>query len=293
MFELFQSDSDVPDSADHLDGDLPFDPDASPQGADQMDFATGEVASDAAWQGGEQPGEVEHHTHADIAACVSPGPEPSLEEIILEAIWDVLVAPWVPEIPPCDLSQGLMSSSDFQSDGNYDPVHQCQVQGHVVDDMRHIHQQTHSSCSLMAQEQFVERYRGIEIPESELEALASSWGVYTPEGGTTFAGLDAVLDYYDVPHQRFTHTDADTLDQITSNGHDAIVSVDARYFYNDPTVPAGSGHAVAIVGKGIDPVTGQTKGYYFTDSNYPDTSRFLTVEELNGCWRHNLIAIAA
>jgi hypothetical protein len=50
---------------------------------------------------------------------------------------------------------------------------------------------------------------------------------------------------------------------------------------------------VAIVGKGVDQTTGETRGYYFTDSNFPSTSRFLTVAELNDCWYGDLIAISA
>jgi hypothetical protein len=213
--------------------------------------------------------------------------------MFLDSLSDLFVAPWLEEMAPYDPSEEPMSSADFQGDGQYDPIHHCQVLGDVLSDMQHIHQQTHESCALMAQEQFVERYCGVEIPEEVLEELAETWGVYTPEGGTTFAGFDAVLDYYNVPHQSFRATDFDTLDRIITDGQDGIIGVDPRHFYNDPTIPPGSGHAVAIVGKGIDQTTGETKGYYFTDSNCPGTSHFRTLAEIDACWDGDLIAVSA
>lgn len=185
----------------------------------------------------------------------------------------------------------LMSAADFERDGQYDPVHHCNVVGNVASDMAFVHQQTNGSCSLMAQEQFVERYRGIRVSEAALEKLAGSWGVYTPEGGTTFPGQDAILDYYDVPHQRFTRASMDMLDGATRSGNDALISVDARHFYHDATIPPDSPHAVAVVGKGLDPSDGTTRGYYFTDSNTPGHARYLTLDELYHCWYGDMITV--
>jgi len=143
----------------------------------------------------------------------------------------------------------------------------------------------------MAQEQFVERYLGVQISEADLEKLAASWGVYSPESGTTFAGLDAVLDYFDVPHQRVTQSDLEHLDATTQRGNDVVVSVDSREFYGDVTIPPDSGHAVAIIGKGVDPATGATTGYYFSDSNFPNSARYLTIPEVENAWYRDMIII--
>lgn len=186
----------------------------------------------------------------------------------------------------------VMKSGHFDAGGSFDPVNGCIVEGDVLDDMAFVDQQTHGSCSLMAQEQFVERWIGEDVPEQVLEDIAGNWGVYTPEGGTNFAGQDAVLDYFGVPHQRYPAADIEMLEQAIANGDDAILGVDAREFYCDPMMPPNSGHAVSVVGRGIDPATQATKGFYFTDSNYPGTTRFVSVEKLSGCWFHDMIVVS-
>jgi len=185
----------------------------------------------------------------------------------------------------------VLSPSDLHGGGTFDSVNNCIVEGDVLADMSYVDGQTANSCSLMAQEQFVERWVGKNIPEHVLEEIAASWGVYTPEGGTNFAGQDAILDYFGVPHQRYPTADLQMLEEAIANGNDAILGVDARDFYHDPTIPPQSGHAVSVVGRGIDPVTGETKGFYFTDSNYPQTARFVTAEELTKCWLGDMIVV--
>lgn len=186
----------------------------------------------------------------------------------------------------------VLKSGHFDANGTFDPVNECNVEGDVVGDMEFVNRQTHGSCSLMAQEQFVERWVGEDIPEHVLEDIAGSWGVYTPDGGTNFAGQDAILDYYGVPHQRYPLANIEMLDQAIANGDDAILGVDAREFYGDPTIPPNSGHAVSVVGRGVDPATQETKGFYFTDSNFPGTARFMSVEELSDCWFRDMIVVS-
>ncbi len=185
----------------------------------------------------------------------------------------------------------VLDSGHFHAGGSFDTVNKCIVEGDVVEDMEFVDQQTHGSCSLMAQEQFVERWVGEDIPEEILEEIAGSWGVYTPDCGTNFAGQDAVLDYFGVPHQRYPTADIAILERALASGNDAILGVDAREFYSDPMIPPNSGHAVSVVGRGVDPETQATKGFYFTDSNYPGTVRFVSVERLSHCWLHDMIVV--
>lgn len=187
----------------------------------------------------------------------------------------------------------LVQPSEFEADGSFDPTNKCDVIGEVARDIPYVDRQTHGSCSLMAQEQFVERYIGEDVPESYLEWLGEEWKVYSPEGGTNFFGQDKVLDHFGVPHTRNTFAAISDLDEVTSRNNDVIIGVDARHFYDDPTIPSGSGHAVSIVGKGVDPQTRETTGYYFTDSNYPGTARFLSVAEVEDCWWNDMIVVPA
>ena len=95
--------------------------------------------------------------------------------------------------------KGTLSPEDFQRNGTYDPKHNCVVEGSVLSDLVLVDKQTTGSCSLMAQEQFVERYLGHSVSEKELIDLAWDQGVYGQgvvgffNGGTNFAGLDLAV----------------------------------------------------------------------------------------------------
>lgn len=200
------------------------------------------------------------------------------------------IHPTVADIYP----HGIMRPENFQSNGGYDPIHKCSVEGNVTSDLMLVDLQTEGSCSLMAQEQFVERYTGQSVDEADLVELASKYGVYDSwwGGGTNFAGWDIALDHYDVPHRRITATDIPQLEHFLKNDCDALVGVDASIFYGDPSI-GPSGHAIAVVGRGKDYWTGTTTGFYVTDSNCPGTTRFLTVEEFQACWCGDVIAVPA
>ena len=188
-------------------------------------------------------------------------------------------------------NDSLVLIEDFANDGGFDPKNDCIVIGNVLQDIPFVDQQTHGSCSLMAQEQFVERYIGRDLPESYLEWQAEQWGVYSPEAGTSFWGQDAILDHFDIPHNRQLFADIEDIEKAINQQGDVIIGVDARYFYNDTFLPEGSGHAVSVVGKGTDPVSGETRGFYITDSNYPGSARFITPEQLDRCWWNDMIVI--
>ena len=189
---------------------------------------------------------------------------------------------------------GIMRPEDFQGNGGYDPIHKCSVEGNVTSDLMLVDAQTEGSCSLMAQEQFVERYTGQSVSEAQLVELASRYGVYDTwwGGGTNFAGWDVALDHFNVPHRRITATDIPQLEHFLKNDCDALVGVDASILYGDPST-GPSGHAIAVVGRGKDYWTGTTTGFYVTDSNCPGTTRFLTVEEFQACWSGDVIAVPA
>ena len=175
----------------------------------------------------------------------------------------------------------IVTKYHFSDDGTYDHKNNLIVEGNVAHDMQYTENQTHGSCSLMAQEQFVHRYRGEEIPESELEEIALKMRIYNPNEGTHYWGLASILDEYHVPHQRLYDQDINALNKAISENKDILISVDTRTFYNDNGFPPGSGHAVAVVGRGIDPTTHETRGYYVTDTNYGGVAHFVPVEKMN------------
>jgi hypothetical protein len=189
-----------------------------------------------------------------------------------------------------DNPNDLVTSKDFTEDGKFDKKNNLIVVGNVEHDLHFVDQQTHGSCSLMAQEQFVHRYIGQSIPEDYLEWRAAKWGVYSPDCGTDVNGQTKVLEHFNIPHQRFTG-DLDDIDKALSEHKDIIIGVDAREFYQDASIPAGSGHAVAIVGAGLDPDSHEISGYYITDSNHPNAVHLVEVDRLSSSWNHDLITV--
>lgn len=186
----------------------------------------------------------------------------------------------------------LQNQFTVTSDGlEFDSKNGLIVDGNVHQDIDFLSQQTHSSCSLMAQEQFVARYFGESIPESILEKLMSSYGVYDPEGGTVYEGQTMVLDTFNIPYERNSFASINDLVSELNSNHDCIIGVDAREFYNDPSIPPDSGHAVTVVGKGIDPVTNEIKGFYITDSNFPGTAHYVDVDTLSNVWYNDIISV--
>ena len=185
----------------------------------------------------------------------------------------------------------LVGAEQFTHDGTFDPINQCIVVGDVANDISFIQAQTGPTCSLMAQEQFIARMTGNHIPEAELERIATEMGVYDPIGGTFSDGWNAILDYFGVSNTSYFDANTDMLDAATQGGDDVLIAVDARVFYNDPTLPPGSGHAVTIVGRGIDPGSGKLNGYYITDSNCPGQAHFKTVTELEQSWDSHIVTV--
>lgn len=165
------------------------------------------------------------------------------------------------------------------------------VIGDVAVDINFVDGQTEASCALMCQEQFVHRAIGRSVPEEYLEWQAAEWGVYDPISGTNSLGQVKILDFFHIDYSRHTNCSVEDLDSIIDHECDAMIGVEARYFYEDPTIPEGSGHAIAVVGKAINPASGETAGFYVTDSNYPGSARFMTKEDISRCWMHEIVAI--
>lgn len=200
-------------------------------------------------------------------------------------------------LQPLVSENALVHPRDFSKDGAFDDKNNLVVVGNVAKDIQFVDQQTGPTCSLMAQEQFVHRYIGKSLPEDYLAWRGEQWGVYAPAGpmeGTNYMGQTMILDHFDIPYERsmfnWSNSPA-TIENAIDDDKDLIIGVDAREFYEDPTIPPGSGHAVAVVGKGVDPETHETAGFYITDSNFPDTVRFLDIESFNNAWSRDMIAI--
>jgi len=193
---------------------------------------------------------------------------------------------------PASGDDALMSPRDFSSDSTFDEKHHLQVIGDIAEDIKYVEQQTHEDCALMSQEQFVHHYIGRPIPEDYLEWRAEQWGVYSPEAGTNFFGQTMILDHFGIPHSHHSlWGDIGDVNRALDNDESVMVGVDAREFYEDPTIPPGSGHQVAVVGKGVDPATHEIEGFYITDTNHPGTARFMNVDSFDKAWLKDMTSI--
>jgi len=143
----------------------------------------------------------------------------------------------------------------------------------------------------MAQEQFIEKYYDVEIPEQALVDFATRMNVYSPGHGTDPMGWDMLLNHFGIDHECLFHASVDDLVSAVKNGNDVFLAVDASPFYNDPTIPSGSGHAVVVTGDGTDRQAGEVRGFYINDTNHPGTPLFKTIADLEECWHGQMISV--
>jgi hypothetical protein len=164
------------------------------------------------------------------------------------------------------------------------------------------------SCALGSQFQALEA-RGLITPTKDDSAMrafvqqAQANGYFieirdkTGEtyGGTSGENLDKMLTFYKVPHTlMFEDTDEpkdlqksmQDLNHAVLQSGDAIVTVEAGKFWNDPKIKGG--HAVYITGAEVDK-TGKVVGYYFNDTGTGEGARFVSAKDFSQAWTGGLI----
>ncbi|MBR4612066.1 MAG: hypothetical protein IKO40_05050 [Kiritimatiellae bacterium] len=275
-----------PDDAAPQSGDNMFEnPDESPEETDLAIQFSDEMPSISLEDGGVEgqlPENITDSSEEDGSVLEAVGS--NTETSIFNDVFDIVKDAWDRFFQPFFDPDDIVRPSHFSQDGAYDTKNNVVVVGDVASDIGFIGEQTHGSCSLMAQEQFVHRYIGKPIPEEYLEWQAEKWGVYSPDIGTVAEGQEMILEHFGIPHERVYNPDLDDIVSSMSKGNDVLIGVDARDFYQDASIPPGSGHAVALVGRGLDPATGELVGFYVTDSNYPGAAHYLSIDKLAGCW---------
>jgi hypothetical protein len=157
------------------------------------------------------------------------------------------------------------------------------------------------SCAIGSQLQALE-VRGKIKPTSDDKAMrdlvkrAAKEGAF-PEyrtkdnhlfGGTSSENVDRMLQDYHVPHELNFEATSQDLDKAVLQSGDAIVFVDAKYFWYEPKMPSG-GHAVYMTGAEVDK-TGKVVGYYFNDTGTGEAARYMPAKSFNKAWAHAFIA---
>lgn len=176
-------------------------------------------------------------------------------------------------------------------DGKIDPTSGGIVFGNVAADSTLVDQQNGETCALMAQEQLIEKYYGIDIPEGEMADFAEKCGVFDPKNGTQSPGWNLLLDKFKIPHQRLYDCDANDLLNAVKNGNDVFMAVDMGDYSGNLSFPPGAGHAIVVTGGSIDPQTGEIIGFYVNDSNHAGSPVFKTVEQMSRCMRGDMIIV--
>jgi hypothetical protein len=205
-------------------------------------------------------------------------------------------------------AQGMQRVSDEASIAWWHYTGQTQTVGNPVGKSNLVFQQEGGSCALGSQFQALES-RGLITPTKDDSAMrafvstAQANGYFIeirdkknqPYGGTSSADLDKMLTYYKVPH---SIKDVDTddaaqlqnglrdLDRAVLRSGDAIVTVEAGKFWNDPKT--NGGHAVYLTGAEVDK-TGRVVGYYFNDTGTGEGARFVSAADFAKAWTGGLI----
>lgn len=190
-----------------------------------------------------------------------------------------------------DLNEFTVCDPDTLIDGEVDPIHGGIVFGNVAADSALVDQQSGETCALMAQEQIIEKYYGIDIPEGEMAAFAQEYGVFDPQNGTQRLGWNLFLDKFKIPHTRQYDCNIQDLADSIKNGNDVFLPVDMSDYSGNLSFPPGSGHAIVVTGGAMDPQTGEITGFYINDSNHAGTPVFKSLDQMKHCMWGEMISV--
>lgn len=161
----------------------------------------------------------------------------------------------------------------------------------------YIVQQLNGTCGVGAQYEAL-KARGQDVTMAGLTKTAFDHGWYTEytteadtmSGGTQWNSARALLKLRGVATAAVDHaTDPELAKAVRASG-DAIVVVNPKIFWNEPSVPDGSSHLVYVSGMEVDG-KGAVRGYYVNDTGTGEGGRFVPIKLFDQAWDHALITI--
>lgn len=148
------------------------------------------------------------------------------------------------------------------------------------------------TCGLVSCKNVLRAF-GINMDETDLVSYATrhGWcdsqytGVAQPEflGGASSGNMVDILTNLGVPAHSEIGVSAEQIADQVSDGHGAIISVNAGVLYNRGDL-YGNGlpnHAITVIGVAREPGTETPLGFFVNDSNFPQGGRFVDVETLH------------
>jgi hypothetical protein len=148
-------------------------------------------------------------------------------------------------------------------------MQEVQTVGNPKHDAQFWHeQQNDDTCAVVAQEGIIQKHTGQDLGENTLQQEAIENGWYRPGEGTRWSDVGNLLESHDVPTNRWSGADMNTLCGELEQGRDVIAGVDVGYLWRDPGA-IGEGHAVWVTGLETDQ-GGNTTGVFLNDSGNPE-----------------------
>ncbi|NNN07370.1 MAG: hypothetical protein HKL90_15875 [Elusimicrobia bacterium] len=161
----------------------------------------------------------------------------------------------------------------------------------------YIVQQLNGTCGVGAQYEAL-KARGQDVTMAGLTKTAFDHGWYTEYtsgagamGGMYLRDTGALLKLHGVASTTTigTATGQELATAVRASG-DAIVAVNPKIFWNDPTVPDGAMHFVYVSGMEVDN-KGAVRGYYVNDTGNGEGGRFVPIKLFDQAWLHSFTAI--
>lgn len=147
------------------------------------------------------------------------------------------------------------------------------------------------TCAVAAQYQAM-KARGLPVNMTDLAKEGIAKGYYSEyqmisgsrDGGTYSEHAHRLLlDHGVSARVSFKTTPAQLAASVRTSG-DALVSMNTKRLWNDPSQPDDAGHAVYVSGAEVD-AKNNPLGFYINDTGTGEAARFIPIDEFNRAWK--------
>jgi hypothetical protein len=150
------------------------------------------------------------------------------------------------------------------------------------------------TCAIRCQEFIIRQYTGLNLPEKFYVDEAKAHGWYHPGSGTTMPDVGSLLEYHNIPVNRFQDANIYNLTAELSKGHKVIVGVHAddlwsnNWVWRDIRQAMGfssADHAVVVTG--IDTHDPDHLGVIVSDPGDGRVAATFPIEQFLPAWRES------
>lgn len=259
--------------------------------------------------GGRKGDEAAAVAAADVRPAAPPAARPAARDD-LAAVSDMTVEP--PPIPETETERdrrnyfargaeaGMKRLAQDATLGVWHTLGKTRTVGAPYDKASLIITQKGPACSVASQyEALRARGKGVDIRQLAKEGLDGGYYVDyaltsgSRGGGVTPENLDALLKLHGLKTTLVRDATIDQLDQAIQESGDALVSVNARRFWERESTPEELSHSVYVTGEEVAG-TGESRrvvGFYINDTAFGEGARFVLLSDFNRAWLKRFVAI--